>query len=115
MIESQSRYINGLIKPVLEARKKGRALSLRPKKEKVDAYNAKVQEVLKHSSFNDPNCQSWYKTETGKSANSSLLRTLNLVTVKLTSTHRPHNQQLVRHSRGLPKDAQRRQVRRVRG
>ena len=52
MIESQSRYVNGLIKPVLEARKKGGALSLAPKHEKVKAYNEKVQKVLKESSFN---------------------------------------------------------------
>lgn len=65
MIEAQSRYINGLIHPVLEARKQGQALSLVPKKEKVDAYNEKVQSVLKNSSFSDPSCHSWYKNEAG--------------------------------------------------
>ncbi|KAK3066667.1 hypothetical protein LTR53_016898, partial [Teratosphaeriaceae sp. CCFEE 6253] len=65
MIESQSRYINGLIKPVLEARKQGTALSLAPKHDKVRAYNEKVQRVLKDSSFNDPSCNSWYKNAAG--------------------------------------------------
>ncbi|KAF2445185.1 FAD/NAD(P)-binding domain-containing protein [Karstenula rhodostoma CBS 690.94] len=65
MIEAQSRYINGLITPVLEARNRGRALSLTPKKERVEAYNAQIQEELQHSTFNDPNCQSWYKNEKG--------------------------------------------------
>lgn len=65
MIESQSRYINGLIKPVLEARKQGKALSLRPRHDKTEAYNEKVQEALKSSSFNDPSCNSWYKNEAG--------------------------------------------------
>ncbi|TKA75336.1 hypothetical protein B0A55_05556 [Friedmanniomyces simplex] len=65
MIESQSRYINGLIKPVLEARKQGNALSLSPKLDKVEAYNEKVQKVLKDSSFTDPSCNSWYKNEAG--------------------------------------------------
>ncbi|KAK5108774.1 hypothetical protein LTR62_007834 [Meristemomyces frigidus] len=65
MIESQSRYINGLIKPVLEARKQGQSLSLRPKQEKVDAYNKRVQAVLQDSSFNDATCNSWYKNEKG--------------------------------------------------
>ena len=69
MIEAQSRYINGLIKPVLEARKHGKALSLRPKTEKVKEYNAKLQAELQKSSFNDPSCQSWYKTENGKITN----------------------------------------------
>jgi hypothetical protein len=65
MIEAQSRYINGLIAPVLEARKQGKALSLSPKVEKVKEYNTRLQEELQKSSFNDPNCASWYKTESG--------------------------------------------------
>ena len=35
MIEAQSRYVNGLIKPVFEARKEGKALALAPKADKV--------------------------------------------------------------------------------
>ena len=65
MIEAQSRYINGLITPVLAARQAGQALSLSPKHFKVVAYNERVQEVLLKSSFNDPNCNSWYKNEAG--------------------------------------------------
>jgi hypothetical protein len=69
MIEAQSRYINGLITPVLEARKEGKVLSLTPKSEKVKEYNAQIQSELQKSSFNDPSCQSWYKTESGRITN----------------------------------------------
>ena len=65
MIEAQSRYINGLIKPVLDARKRGKALSLMPKLDKIVSYNQVVQAELRNSSFNDPNCQSWYKNDAG--------------------------------------------------
>lgn len=65
MIEAQSRYINGLIKPVLEARKQGKALSLTPTKEKMEEFNAQLQKDLANSAFNDPNCNSWYKNEKG--------------------------------------------------
>ena len=69
MIEAQSRYINGLIKPVLEARKQGKTLSLSPKADKVQEYNTEIQSELQKSSFNDPNCGSWYKNENGKITN----------------------------------------------
>lgn len=75
MIESQSRYINGLIKPVLDARKEGKSLSLRPKHSKVAEYNEKVQGELQNSSFNDPNCNSWYKNDAGLITNVSSART----------------------------------------
>lgn len=65
MIEAQSRYINGLIAPVLSARRQGKNLSLSPQPSKIRDYNAKVQEILRNSSFNDPNCNSWYKNEAG--------------------------------------------------
>lgn len=65
MIEAQSRYINGLIAPVLNARRQGKTLSLSPKPEKVQAYNTRIQSILQNSSFNDPNCNSWYKNEAG--------------------------------------------------
>lgn len=61
MIEAQSRYITALIAPVLEARRRGKSLSLRPKKDRVDEYNAEIQKILANSSFADPNCNSWYK------------------------------------------------------
>ncbi|EME45127.1 hypothetical protein DOTSEDRAFT_70988 [Dothistroma septosporum NZE10] len=65
MIEAQSRYINGLISPVLDARKNGNAISITPRKEPLEAYNSRLQEELQNSTFNDPNCQSWYKNEKG--------------------------------------------------
>jgi len=65
MIESQSRYINGLIAPVLAARKIGRTLSLTPRHERIEEYNARIQEILQETSFNDATCASWYKTEAG--------------------------------------------------
>lgn len=69
MIESQSRFINGLIKPVLEARKQQKALSLTPKKARVDEYNDEIQKVLLRTNFNDDRCTSWYKTADGKITN----------------------------------------------
>jgi len=65
MIEAQSRYINGLITPVLSARQSGQSLSLSPRHSVIAAYNERVQEVLLKSSFNDPNCNSWYKNDAG--------------------------------------------------
>lgn len=65
MIEAQSRYINGLIKPVLEARNQGNALSLTPKRGKIEEFNEEIQRELRASAFNDPNCDSWYKNEAG--------------------------------------------------
>jgi hypothetical protein len=65
MIEAQSRYINGLIAPILAARQSNKSLSLSPKPAKVAAYNERIQAVLQNSSFNDPNCNSWYKNDAG--------------------------------------------------
>ena len=65
MIEAQSRYINGLIKPVLEARKQGSGLSLTPRPEKTEEYNARLQTLLKDFAVNDPQVKNWYKTESG--------------------------------------------------
>ncbi len=65
MIESQSRYINGLIKPVLDARRSNQTLSLSPKSSVIKDYNEKLQKELLNSSFNDPNCNSWYKNDAG--------------------------------------------------
>ncbi|KAH0373227.1 FAD/NAD(P)-binding domain-containing protein, partial [Aureobasidium melanogenum] len=65
MIEAQSRYINALISPVLEARTAGLGLSIRPKDSRMNEYNDKLQNELSHSAFADPNCNSWYKTEEG--------------------------------------------------
>ncbi|KAH8889975.1 cyclohexanone monooxygenase [Thozetella sp. PMI_491] len=65
MIEAQSRYISGLIRPVLEARARGLSLSLRPRQDRVEAYNTEIQSQLRETSFNDPNCTSYYKTAEG--------------------------------------------------
>lgn len=65
MVEAQSRYINALIKPVLEAREQDRALSLTPKHSKIEAFNEEIQAELRASTFNDPNCNSWYKNDAG--------------------------------------------------
>nr|POF05876.1 baeyer-villiger monooxygenase [Quercus suber] len=65
MLEAQSRYINGLITPVLNARRNGASLSMTPKKARIETYNARMQEVLQTSSFNDSNCSSWYKNDAG--------------------------------------------------
>lgn len=65
MIEAQSRYINGLVAPILDARRQGKSLSVKPKRERLNQYNEEVQAVLRNSSFADPNCNSWYKNEAG--------------------------------------------------
>lgn len=65
MIEAQSRYINTLIAPVLKARSKGGALSIVPNSNCVRLYNDDVQERLKKTIFVSPECNSWYKTESG--------------------------------------------------
>lgn len=65
MIEAQSRYINGLIKPVLEARKQGGVLSLTPRPEKTREYNLRLQHRLKNFAVSKAECKNWYKTETG--------------------------------------------------
>jgi cation diffusion facilitator CzcD-associated flavoprotein CzcO len=69
MIEAQSRYINGLIKPVLEARRQGQELSLSPRHDIVEDYNVKLQEALQSMAASDPSCNSWYKTDSGRVTN----------------------------------------------
>lgn len=65
MIEAQSRYINGLISPVLDARRNGGGMSLTIKKDKLEEFNEVIQKELRASAFDDANCRSWYKTESG--------------------------------------------------
>lgn len=65
MIEAESRYINALVAPVLAARRQGKTLALRPKKQVLDAYNAEIQKTLSSSAFADPKCNSWYKNDKG--------------------------------------------------
>lgn len=65
IIEAQSRYINGLIKPVLQARRERGALSLTPRSRKVQEYNAMLQDRLKDFGVNGSLCDNWYKTSSG--------------------------------------------------
>ena len=65
MIEAQSRYINALIKEVLDARAKGGSLTIQVKPEVFERYNREVQAKLQNSSFADPQCNSWYKNAEG--------------------------------------------------
>lgn len=63
MIEAQSRYINALIAEVLKARRDGGQLVFKPKAERVKTFNEQLQQELASTSFNDPNCGSWYKRQ----------------------------------------------------
>lgn len=65
MIEAQSNYINGMIAPLLEAKKQGKRLAAVPKTQRVQEWNVELQEKLKGLTFADPACQSWYKTAEG--------------------------------------------------
>lgn len=65
MIESQSRYINSLIAPVLKAKSQGQSLAIVPRPSRVKAYNEDLQVKLSGLTFADPNCNSWYKTADG--------------------------------------------------
>lgn len=69
MIEAQSRYLNSLVGEVLHARCNGQTLALTPHRDRVREHNEQIQEALKKSSFADPNCRSWYKTEDGRITN----------------------------------------------
>ncbi|KAK9417249.1 putative FAD-binding monooxygenase [Seiridium unicorne] len=69
MIEAQSRYINGLIKPVLETRAQGRSLSLTPRHEITEEYNVEIQQRLQAFAVTDEGCHSWYKIGSGRITN----------------------------------------------
>ncbi|KAH6625729.1 flavin-binding monooxygenase-like protein [Boeremia exigua] len=69
MIEAQSRYINGLVSAVLDARRRGTRLSLMPKAPRTRAFNADMQAALQESSFADKGCGSWYKDAEGRVVN----------------------------------------------
>lgn len=69
MIESQSRYLNALVGKVLQARKQGKSLAIKPDIKALKKYNRELQDALAQSSFADSNCSSWYKTEEGKITN----------------------------------------------
>ncbi|KAJ6119830.1 hypothetical protein N7523_004110 [Penicillium sp. IBT 18751x] len=65
MIEAQSRYLNAMVSEVIRARQQGKTLSLKPTEAAMKDYNDKIQALLRRSSFADPNCNSWYKTDDG--------------------------------------------------
>ncbi|KAK2758366.1 hypothetical protein FQN54_004216 [Arachnomyces sp. PD_36] len=65
MIEAQARYVSKLISAVMGARQQGQTLTLTPKSDRVDEFNKELQEQISHTSFADPNCNSWYKNEKG--------------------------------------------------
>jgi hypothetical protein len=65
MIEAQARFMVTLIEAVIKARQQGQTLSITPKAERVQNWNKKLQKELVTSSFADPRCTSWYKTEDG--------------------------------------------------
>ncbi|PKX99641.1 flavin-containing monooxygenase [Aspergillus novofumigatus IBT 16806] len=69
MIEAQSRYISALVSQILQAQRVGHTLALRPKPEVAKTFNEDIQAALRKSSFADPNCSSWYKTEDGRITN----------------------------------------------
>ncbi|KAG9245932.1 hypothetical protein BJ878DRAFT_323165 [Calycina marina] len=65
MIEAQALYITTLINKVQTAREAGMSVSIRPKAKVLQEYSADIQARLATSAFADPNCHSWYKTESG--------------------------------------------------
>ncbi|KAJ4401919.1 hypothetical protein N0V91_007572 [Didymella pomorum] len=69
MIEAQSRYLNALVSPVLDARNRDARIGLMPKQDVTDKFNDKIQAILEKSSFADPNCGSWYKNAEGRITN----------------------------------------------
>lgn len=69
MIEVQSRYITRMINTVLTARERGATVALIPRTRKVKEFNDEIQDILGKTSFADPRCNSWYKTENGTVTN----------------------------------------------
>ena len=65
MIEAQSRYLNAMVGEVIRARQQGKTLTLKPTRSAMKEYNDRIQALLRESSFADPNCNSWYKTDDG--------------------------------------------------
>ncbi|KAG5764655.1 hypothetical protein H9Q72_007260 [Fusarium xylarioides] len=65
MIEAQARYLVPLVTKVLKSRARGRKLCVVPKALRVQEWNKDLQRSLGSSSFADPRCSSWYKTDSG--------------------------------------------------
>lgn len=70
MIEAQSQYINRLIaavcKNVTRSQVPGPYLSIQPKAEQSDGWNAEVQERLGESTLASALCSSWYRAADGR-------------------------------------------------
>ncbi|KGO36804.1 hypothetical protein PEXP_006030 [Penicillium expansum] len=69
MIEAQSRYLNTLVREVMQARQQGKSLALKPEPGALKSYNDRIQAILRRTSFADPNCNSWYKRDDGAITN----------------------------------------------
>lgn len=66
MIEAQSRYINGLIRVILDAKRQGGVVTtLRPKEDVTERYYEMIQKELRNSVFWDEKVESWYKNDQG--------------------------------------------------
>lgn len=66
MIEAQSRYINALIRVILDAKRCGRGgVVLRPKEDVTRRYYEMIQKELRNSVFWDEKVESWYKNAQG--------------------------------------------------
>ncbi|KAF5703336.1 4-hydroxyacetophenone monooxygenase [Fusarium mundagurra] len=65
MIEAQARYLVPLVTRVLKSRARGGKLSVMPKAARVQEWNKDLQSSLGSSTFADPRCSSWYKTDNG--------------------------------------------------
>ena len=68
-IEAQSKYINALIDPVLQARRRNQTLRLETKPHVIKSYNIDLQSRLATSTFADTSCTSWFKDEYGRITN----------------------------------------------
>ncbi|KAI3584129.1 hypothetical protein IWW34DRAFT_895258 [Fusarium oxysporum f. sp. albedinis] len=65
MIEAQARYLVPLVTRVLKRRARGGKLSVVPRALRVQEWNKDLQSKLGSSTFADPRCSSWYKTDSG--------------------------------------------------
>lgn len=65
MIEAQSRYINALIGVILDAKRQGGTVMVRPKEDVTERYYEMIQKELRNSVFWDEKVESWYKNDQG--------------------------------------------------
>lgn len=65
MIEAQSRYINALISVILDAKRQGGTVMVRPKEDVTERYYEMIQKELRNSVFWDEKVESWYKNAQG--------------------------------------------------